>query len=100
MKENGIENYGSIMKMFSPYNTAVKKISKQAEQSYEVMEDVLFTGPLFSCLYTYVLDEIGNWKATHAALEILFNAFLMKSVSSMKLFTSTHLMTLLSESLT
>lgn len=61
---------------------------------------MLFTGPLFSCLYTYVLDEIGNWKATHAALEILFNAFLMKSVSSMKLFTSTHLMTLLSESLT
>lgn len=41
MKENGIENYGSIMKMFSPYNIAVKKISKQAEQSYEVMEDIV-----------------------------------------------------------
>lgn len=65
------------------------------------MEDtIVYRISVFSCLYRYILDEIGNWKATHAILEILFNAFLVKSVSSMKLFTSSHLMTVLSESLT
>lgn len=99
--KNGIGNCGSILKIFSPYNTSIKRSVNRLNQINAGNGRHCCLQELFNYLpERYIVDEMKTGRQQNAALGNSVHFWWITSqVSSIKLFTNTHLMAVLSESL-